>query len=133
MNAEKTAKNSAPGIPFTKGDPRINKNGRPKGAGISITTAIKRELEKIPEGQKSTYLDLLVKKILKNGIVDGDQQTIKNIWNYVDGMPTQKNILQGDENAPIKHEFVWKQEQSQSTTPPENGQENSTIPKNDGM
>jgi len=71
---------------FKEGNPG---GGRPKGAGISITTAIKRELEKVPEGQKSTYLELLVKKILKKGIVEGNDQTIKNIWNYVDGMPKE--------------------------------------------
>ena len=77
-------------MPFEKDDPRINREGRPKGSGISITTAIKRELEKKPEGaDKSTYLDLLVKRIMKKAIQEGDQQTIKQIWNYVDGLPHQ--------------------------------------------
>ena len=73
-----------------------NPYGRPKGAGISITTAIKRELEKRPRGSdKATYLNLLVKRILKNAIQEGDQQTIKQIWNYVDGMPQQSIELGG--------------------------------------
>jgi hypothetical protein len=77
---------------FIEGNPG---GGRPKGSGISITTAIKRELEKRPEGQdKSTYLDLLVKRIMKKAIQEGDQQTIKQIWNYVDGMPQQNVDLQ---------------------------------------
>ena len=66
-----------------------NPNGRPKGAGISITTEIKRELLNIPAGKKSTYLALLIKRILVKGIIDGDLPTIKQIWNYVDGMPKQ--------------------------------------------
>ena len=67
-----------------------NPAGRPKGAGISITTAIKRELEKKPAGVgTATYLELLVKRIMKKAIQDGDQQTIKQIWNYIDGMPQQ--------------------------------------------
>jgi len=90
MSAEKTAKKSVPGKPFTKGDPRINKEGRPKGAGISITTEIKRKLEEKPEGQdKATYLQLLIKRILKKAVIDGDTTTIKQIWNYIDGMPKQ--------------------------------------------
>ena len=87
----------------SKDDPRINRDGRPKGAGISITTAIKKELEKVPEGQKATYLDLLVKKILKKGIVDGDNSTVKNIWNYVDGKPRETIGLDGgldEDNQP---------------------------------
>ena len=77
-----------------------NPNGRPKGAGISITTAIKRELEKKPEGQdKSTYLDLLVKRIMKKAIQDGDQQTIKQVWNYVDGLPVAKVDVSGGFNV----------------------------------
>lgn len=82
-----------------------NPNGRPKGAGISITTAIKRELEKIPEGQKATYLDLLVKKILKKGIVEGDNVTIKSIWNYVDGMPPQE-IKQTNMNVEVDEDIT---------------------------
>jgi hypothetical protein len=78
-----------------------NPAGKPKGAGISITTEIKRKLEEIPKGQKSTYLQLLIARIMKQAIQDGDQQMIKNIWNYIDGMPVQRNIHEGDEERPI--------------------------------
>jgi len=57
----------------------------------------------VPEGQKATYLDLLVKKILKKGIVDGDNSTVKNIWNYVDGKPRETIGLDGgldEDNQP---------------------------------
>jgi len=96
MSAGKTAKNNVPGKPFTKDDPRINRDGRPKGSGISITTAIKRELVNIPEGQKATYLQILIKKILKKAIIEGDQQTQKLIWNYIDGMPKQSMDVTSD-------------------------------------
>lgn len=68
-----------------------NPNGRPKGSGISITTEIKRKLEEKPEGQdKATYLQLLIKRILKKAVVEGDNHTIKQIWSYIDGMPKQE-------------------------------------------
>jgi len=116
--ADKTIKNRPKHLfkPGQSGNP----NGRPKGAGISITTAIKRELEKIPEGQKATYLDLLVKKILKKGIIDGDNQTQKNIWNYVDGLPESttnlktesplvvNNYIQGGDKIAEKYEKELK-------------------------
>ena len=96
-DAEKTAKKQRIiGKPFVKGQSG-NPNGRPKGSGISITTAIKNELNKVPAGQdKATYLDLLVKRIMKKAIQEGDQQTIKQIWNYVDGMPRQEGKMELD-------------------------------------
>ena len=71
---------------FKEGNPG---GGRPKGAGISITTEIKRELERIPEGHKASYLQLLIKQILKKAILDGDGDMIKQIWNYLDGKPKE--------------------------------------------
>jgi len=100
-SAVKTAE-KLPGKPFEKGDdPRRNLEGRPKGSGLSITTEIKKKLEQCPDGQKATYLQLLINRIVKQAIQDGDQQMIKQIWNYIDGMPTQKNVVVGDEDEPL--------------------------------
>jgi len=77
-----------------------NPNGRPKGS-LSITAEIKKKLEEIPEGQKVTYLQLLISRIMKQAIQDGDQQMIKQIWNSVDGLPVAKTILAGDEQEPL--------------------------------
>lgn len=96
---EKTDEKQKPWL-FKKGQSG-NPNGRPKGSGISITTEIKKKLEESPEGQKATYLELLINRIFKQAIQDGDQQMIKNIWNYVDGMPTQKTELSGDPDNPL--------------------------------
>lgn len=84
-NVEKTYTDTKTGK-FLPGNPG---GGRPKGSGISITTEIKKKLEECPEGQKATYLQLLINRIMKQAIQDGDQQMITKIWNYVDGMPKQ--------------------------------------------
>ena len=69
-----------------------NPEGKPEGS-ISIMAILKRKLKEIPEGHSKTYLELLVDRILKMAIVDGDFQMIKQIWGYVDGLPPQKQEL----------------------------------------
>lgn len=83
---------------FIKGDPRINREGRPEGAK-SFTTKVTEALEKIAEGKEYTYEEALIKSILKKAIVDGDTTMIRLIWNYKDGMPVQK--LVGDDESPL--------------------------------
>lgn len=65
-----------------------NLMGRPRGS-LSITDQIRRKLDEIPEGEQKTYLELLVQHILDKAL-DGDYQIIKQVWNYIDGMPPQK-------------------------------------------
>jgi len=101
--ADKTAKKQRViGKPFPKGVSG-NPNGRPKGT-ISITAAIKKRLQEIPEGQKKTYLELLLTRILSKAIKDGDTNMIKQIWAYIDGMPKQTII--GDPDNPISLLFT---------------------------
>ena len=98
---EKTTKKQLGGVTgkgFMPGESG-NPNGRPKGSGISITTEIKKKLAEVPEGKKSTYLELLIKRIFKQAIQDGDQQMIKNIWNYVDGMPVVRGEIDANVNV----------------------------------
>lgn len=80
-----------------------NPTGRPRGS-ISITGQIKRKLDEIPPNEKKTYLEALILKILKKALVDEDQQMIKLIWNYVDGMPVQpvEHSGEGDGEIVIK-------------------------------
>mgnify|MGYP001575283916 CR=1 FL=1 len=85
---------------FLPGNPG---GGRPPGSGISITTEIKKKLAEVPEGQKSTYLQLLINRIMKQAIQDGDQQMITRIWQYIDGMPKQESTVNlGGEFNPDK-------------------------------
>ena len=54
---------------------------------ISITAEIKKKLHEIPEGQQKTYLELLVNRIIKQAVVDGNEEMIKQIWDYIYSPP----------------------------------------------
>lgn len=75
------------GKPWEKGQSG-NPAGRPPGS-VSITAEIKRKLQEVPEGQQKSYLELLINRILKQAVVDGNEQMIKQIWSYIDGPPRQ--------------------------------------------
>lgn len=77
-----------------------NPAGRPAGS-VSITAEIKRKLQEVPDGQKKSYLELLINRILKQAVVDGNEQMIKQIWNYIDGPPHPTE--NPDPVAPIVH------------------------------
>ena len=85
---QKKRRGAPPEFLFKKGQSG-NPKGRPEGT-FSLLTLLKQELQKVPEGQdKKTYADLIVKRMLKQAIEKGDQQQIKLIWNYIEGMPRQ--------------------------------------------
>jgi len=87
-----TAKKQPTGVPFVKGDPRINRDGRPEGS-VSIVEGIKKKLLEIEPENKKTYLDLFLTRYFRTAIKDGDVQLLKDFINRVDGMPKQSTDL----------------------------------------
>jgi len=83
-----------------------NPDGRPIGA-ISIVSIIKEKLADIPDGQKHSFAEIIVKKIL-HMCLNGDTSMIKDLINRVDGMPVQRNEDTGKDGEPIQHEVTIK-------------------------
>jgi hypothetical protein len=71
-----------------------NPMGRPH-KGHSITETIRRMMDEKPEIKKA-----LASKILQSAL-DGDITAMKTIWNYIDGMPLQKQEIGGVDGQPI--------------------------------
>jgi len=84
-----------PFLPGVSGNP----NGRPKGT-VSIVGAIRIKLEELPTpDSKKTYLELVVDRILQMAIQDKNEQMLKMIANYIDGMPRQPINVSADEDT----------------------------------
>ena len=75
-----------------------NPNGRPK-KGYSITEMMKELLSTPIDGKdvRAALARSILDKALK-----GDIGAQKIIWQYMDGMPLQKNVFAGDEENPLR-------------------------------
>jgi hypothetical protein len=73
---------------FKKGEV-ANPKGRPK-KGESLTELMRDFLEQSPEGQKVTYKELFIKKVYAKAMTENNDAAMKLIWNYLEGMPLQK-------------------------------------------
>lgn len=82
--------------------------GRPKGT-YSLTTIIKKLLQDeqvtLEDGKKINAGEALTRKVLKQAL-EGDTQSLKLIFNYVEGMPVQKNEISTPEGIRIEVEYV---------------------------
>jgi hypothetical protein len=96
---------------FTQGN--LGGPGRPKG--LSITSLVRAELDKAPEGDESTYAELLIRQLLKKAIVDGDSSTQKLIWNYIDGLPQASLDVTSNRPIFLPSEVMDKYDINQST------------------
>lgn len=71
---------------FVPGHEGLPGAGRPTGS-ISITAMVKKRLEEVPFGQRTTYAEQMVEMMLDQAIVQKDTNIAKEIWHYIDGMP----------------------------------------------
>lgn len=93
---------------FKKGDPRINRKGRPKRtwtwAGL-----LERAAEEIEPKTGKTYKELVTKRMLLEG-ASGNTQAARIVFDRMDGQPKQtaditsggKPLLGGRSQVPIK-------------------------------
>ena len=73
-----------------------NEDGRPEGSGqpFSLKVMLEKEIQKCPEGQdKKSFALLLIVRMLRQAIQEGDFQMIKLIWNYLEGMPKESTDI----------------------------------------
>ena len=99
--------------------------GRPKGQK-SFTTKVKEALEKISGDKATTVEQRLVEKILDMA-EDGNEKMIQLIWNYLDGKPTQKTVIDfGDqkieESLDLIKEAITDESKKDSTNIPSGGE-----------
>jgi hypothetical protein len=77
--------NKASLVPFKKGkDPRRNVNGANRGSKW-LTTKLEIALTKLGDGNKEPYDELLVKRVMKKAIIEGDMRAVEHIWNRLEG------------------------------------------------
>jgi len=74
-----------------------NPKGKPPGS-ISIVAILKRKLEECPpDTDKKTYAEFIVEAMMKNALKENDRRSLRDIIEYVDGMPKQTVGLDVDE------------------------------------
>jgi len=88
-------------MPFTKGDPNINRNGRPK-KDQTLTDIAREYLDskyKVPGTDKEiTRKEVLVAKVFSL-TMRGSESAARLIWNYIDGMPKQSMEIYNEKDA----------------------------------
>ena len=94
-------------MPFTKGDPNINKKGRPAGR-VSLLDELKKTLHD-QRGLGKTNLSEFIKTIWDKAIEEKDHPTQRLILNYLEGMPQQKtDITSGGRPIVLPSEVIDK-------------------------
>ncbi|MDR1250610.1 MAG: DUF5681 domain-containing protein [Treponema sp.] len=82
--------------PFVKGDPRINRRGRPK-KGQTLTDILdwaldqKRKIKNEETGEEKSLLprQMLAQQLIHKAVDEGDVPAIKYIYDRIDGKPKE--------------------------------------------
>jgi len=105
-----------------------NPEGRPKGS-FSLVSILKRKLQECPEGvDEKTYAEQLIQTMLDEAIENKNDAQIKNILNYVEGLPKQSVSLGADDTIDsIKIEIYGAENKGEQGVEgePESNNENS--------
>ena len=92
-----------------------NPNGRP--IGFSLVDMLRKEIQKVPEGQKMSYAEAFLRKMLSKAINEGDHASQKLIMNYLEGLPQMKmDITSGGKPIPLLQGIV-KENDSNNSSP----------------
>ena len=82
--------------------------GRPLGAK-NFNTKVQEALEAIADGNATSYEELLIKKVIRKCVVDGDTRMIIHLWDQLNGKPMQRvaTVVKGE----ITHTHIAKNPQ----------------------
>ena len=93
-----------------------NPNGRPVGS-FSLVGMLREEIQKVPEGQKLSYAEAFLRKMLSKAINEGDHASQKLIMNYLEGLPQMKmDITSGGKPIPLLQGIVKDNDTNTSIT-----------------
>ena len=106
--------------PFTKGDPRINRNGRPKNSdqlkalGMSLLHEPARDKDGKPvviDGHVATNLEMVLRRMM------ADKKQSSDLLDRVFGKPPSVTQVEGSDGGPVKLvvEYVNKRADDHTT------------------
>ena len=96
---------------FKPGDPRINRQGRPK-KGKTLTDILEKWGKKtvpLPDGTKRSRKEILAQQLWTLAI-KGDATLIKYIYDRIDGRPPETVRHSGEDGGPILVDFTGVRE-----------------------
>jgi len=90
-------------MPFSKGDPNINRAGRPK-KGMSLKDLLRERVDELTERGTTRAEEII--SMLSERAEDGDLKAIEMILDRLDGKPTQHIDSVNENKLIIEHEIT---------------------------